>query len=108
MANAFKNSVVNNVGTAQSKIIEVPDNARATVIGLSLANLTTSNLLVSVSIESNSVTGHYVKDVLLPANSTLKVLNGGEKLILASEDSLYVNSTEEDSIDVIASYVEIT
>lgn len=108
MANAFKNSIVKNIGTELTEVIEVPDNARTTVIGLSLANLTPSNLLVSVSVESNNIIGHYIKDVLLPANTTLKVLNGGEKLILAPGDFLYVISSETDSVDVIASFVEIT
>lgn len=107
MATFFRNKIINEVGTTPEEILTTSENARVTVIGMSLANLTTSAIFVNVEVEDATARGYYIKDVLVPANSTLKALNGGEKLILAPENSLYVSSTQQDSVDVILSYVEI-
>ena len=82
---------------------------RATIVGLSLTNLTDSFVYVSVLVDDDtSVQGHYMKDVLLPANTSLRAVNGGEKLILAPTNKLSVKASITDSVDVLLSYVEIT
>lgn len=108
MANFFRNKVIKEVGTTPVEMLRLPDNARATVIGLSIANLTEGNVLASVQIEDdNETVGFYIKDVIVPSHTTLKALNGGEKLILAPENAVFVSANQEDSIDVVLSYVEI-
>jgi len=108
MATFFKNKVVKEIGTVQVPIYEAPPSARATVIGMSLANLTASVVSASVLIsDDTSVTGYYLKDVLIPPNSTMKVLNGGEKIILASTNVLSVVSDIDASLDCVLSFVEI-
>ena len=108
MANFFRNKVIREVGTAPVEMLRLPDNARATVIGLSIANLTEGNVLASVQVEDDNATvGFYIKDVIVPSHTTLKALNGGEKLILAPENAVFVSANQEDSIDVVLSYVEI-
>jgi len=109
MATFFRNKVINLVGKVPIEVVETTPTQRATVIGLSMANLTGSNVLASVTIrDDTSITGYYIKDIIIPPNSTLKALNGGEKLILAPSNALSVVSSQDDSLDVILSYVEIT
>jgi hypothetical protein len=43
----------------------------------------------------------------VPANQSLRVINGGEKLVLAGDMKVYVLSSVAASLDFIASYVEI-
>ncbi len=108
MANFFKNKVVTEVGTTPIQILETTASTRATVIGLSLANLTASNILASVTITDDASTvGYFIKDVIIAPNSSLRVVNGGEKLILAPENSLHVFCSQDDSLDLVLSYVEI-
>jgi len=109
MATIFKNKVIKNVGKVPVEITEIGSNSRATVIGLSLTNLTQSFLYVNVFVQDDtSVSGFYLKETLLPANTSLRVVNQGEKLILAANNKLLVSSNLDDSVDVIMSYVEIT
>jgi hypothetical protein len=109
MATTFKNKVLSRVGSEKQVLLETIGNSRITVIGFSLANLTEGVVLVSVEIQDESSTiGYYAKDLILPSNTSLRVLNGGEKLILAPSNILYVSSNVEDSIDVVISTVEIT
>lgn len=108
MATFFKNKVEKSIGTTRIPVYTCPPSARATVIGMSLANLTSSVVSASVLIaDDTSVVGYYLKDVLIPPNSSLKVLNGGEKIIIAGDNVLYVESDINDSLDCVLSFVEI-
>jgi hypothetical protein len=109
MATIFRNKVIKNVGTVPVEIAAIDPTSRATVIGLSLTNLTQSFLYVNVFVQDDtSVSGYYLKETLLPANTSLRAVNQGEKLILAANNKLLVSSNLDDSVDVIMSYVEIT
>ena len=108
MATLFKNKVVNNIGTVPVDIYETDASTRATIIGLSLTNLTESFVYVDVLIQDDtSITGHYLKQTLLPANTSLRVVATGEKLIIAPSNKLQVRSSIDDSVDCVVSFVEI-
>ena len=113
MATAFKNVLQSEIGVTEVEIINVATAARATVIGLSLTNLTGGIILASIRLEntvasSPNDSAYYIKEVVLPPNQSLRVINGGEKLVLAGDMKVYVSSNAAASIDLIASYVEIT
>ena len=116
MASFFKNKLESNIGTSEVEVLNVSTNTRSTVIGLSLTNLTSGIVLASIRLElydsepPNSVlsTAYYVRDVIVPPNQSLRVINGGEKLILASNMTMYVQASQPNSLDMIASYVTIT
>lgn len=108
MATFFRNSVVKDIGMVPTLIVETASNSRATVIGLSLTNLTLGAVQVSVEVQNDqSIRGYYCKDVLIPSNTSLRLVNGGEKLILGNSNQLYVTCNTDNGIDVLASYVEI-
>lgn len=111
MATFFKNSVIKDIGTVPVRVLQTtpgPTGTRATVIGLSLANLTESVITASVMIKDDtSVTGYYIKNVMIAPQASLRVVNGGEKLILAPGNELLVSSNTSDAIDAVVSYVEI-
>jgi multisubunit Na+/H+ antiporter MnhE subunit len=108
MATLFKNKVVNTVGVLPVDVYETDASTRATVIGMSLTNLTQSFVYVDVLMQDDtSVTGYYLKQTLLPANTSLRVVATGEKLIIAPSNKLQVKSSIDDSVDVVLSFVEI-
>jgi hypothetical protein len=113
MATAFKNVLSTEIGTSEVEIIATATTARATVIGLSLTNLTGGIILASIRIvntvaSSPNNSAYFVKEVVLPPNQSLRIINGGEKLVLAGDMKVYVSSNVAASIDLVASYVEIT
>jgi hypothetical protein len=108
MATTFKNKVVTEIGTSTTEVLSTSDNNRITVVGFSLANLTDGVVLIDVTLrDSDSTTGYYAKELLLPPNTSLRVLNGGEKLILTPNNNLYVRSNVDNSVDCVLSTVEI-
>ena len=110
MATNFRNSVTKSIGTVTTAVYEAAPGSYTTIIGMVLANLTESVVEASVTLTAtpDSVTGFIVKDVLIAPNSSLRVLNSGEKLIVASQNSLNVQSNINDSLDCVLSYVEIS
>jgi hypothetical protein len=108
MATFFKNSIINNIGLEPVTIYETGPADRATVIGLSLTNLTQNFVYVDVMLkDDSSIVGFYSKQTLVGANTSLRLVNQGEKLILAPSNVLMVRSSANDSIDSILSYVEV-
>ena len=108
MATVFRNKVVKQVGVLPVDVYETEASTRATVIGLSLTNLTQSFVYVDVLMQDDtSITGYYLKQTLLPANTSLRVVATGEKLIVAPLNKIQVRSSIDDSVDVVLSYVEI-
>ena len=108
MASFFRNSIIKDIGTVPVEVLATAANTRATIIGLSLANLTEGIVLVNILIKDDtSVTGYYGKNLVLPPNSSLRVVNGGEKLILSTSNALYVSTNVTDSVDAVISYVEL-
>ena len=108
MATFFKNKVVKNVGTVPVEIFSVPAASKVTGIGLSIANLLDGNTRVSITVKDDtSVTGFYVKDVMIAPNASLRAINGGEKLIMPGDNVLYVYADQDDAVDVILSLIHI-
>ena len=108
MASFFRNAIIKNIGIVPVECMATAANSRMTVIGMSVANLTEGIVLVDIMLkDSTSVTGYYGKNLVLPPNSSLRVVNGGEKLILSTSNILYMSTNVPDSVDAIISYVEI-
>lgn len=109
MATYFKNVLRSELGTTETTVLTTPNNARVTVIGLSLTNLTSSIILASVRIldEDSLDTAYYIKEVVVPPDQSIRVVNGGEKLVLGPSTSVLITASQDFSLDLVLSYVEI-
>ena len=108
MATYFRTKVIKDVGTQKIEVFEVPAATNATVIGLNLANITDFAVQASVYIKDDtSVEGYFMKDVMVPPNSSLHALAAGEKLILAPTNELYLVADQNEALDAVISYVDI-
>ena len=110
MSTYFKNKLISEIGTTESEVISTASNATATVIGLSLTNLTGGIVLASIRLVDTVLTeqAYYAKDIVIPPNQSLRVINGGEKLVLAANMKLYVVANTPASLDLVASYALVT
>ncbi len=102
MANTFLNYTSASVGTSPVTTYTVGASTTAVVIGLTVSNVTASQIAVDVQ-----VAGVYlVKGVPIPANSAVSVLDG--KIILKTSDTVVITSDTATSADVILSVLEQT
>ena len=103
------NTVIKGLGKVEQTLITTSSTQKAACVGLSLANLTQSAVRASVFVtDDNSIKGHFIKDIAIPPNSSLRVINGGEKLLLAPTNSVSIVCDTNNGLDVIFSLVVIT
>jgi hypothetical protein len=108
MATQFKNKVVKDVGQVGIIALETDAATRSTIIGLTLTNLTEFMVKASILIaDDTSVQGFYIKDSIIPPDTTLHALSAGEKIILAPSNQLIVRADQNDCLDAVISYVDI-
>jgi hypothetical protein len=110
MANTFKNSITGSIGTTNTIVYTTPSQTSATVIGVSVANVVSNNISVSVRLTdtSTSKTVYLVKDALLVPGGSAVLVGGEQKLVMEATDNLSVVSSAASSVDVIVSVLEIT
>ena len=110
MANAFKNKTQRQIGTSLTAIesYTVGGSTETTVIGLTIANTTTSPIEVDATLNDGSNDFYIVKDAPVPAGGSLVAVGGDQKVVLMPGDSIKVKSDTATSADVIMSILEIT
>ena len=109
MANAFKLVTDTGVGTSAATIHTGVSSTETTIIGLTIANIVTSQIEVDVQIENNDGDNIYlIKSAPVPVGSSLVVVGGEQKVVLNASDVLKVTSNTSSSADVALSILEIT
>ena len=116
MANTFKLKTKSGVnGAALSDVYTVPSSTTAVIIGLTISNIKGSAISADAKIVTASSTGdngddvYIVKDIPLPAGSSLEVMSGN-KIILEAGDKVQAagSNGSGDDADVILSIMEIS
>ena len=104
MAQDFERNIARNVGTS-AVTLRTADSDDA-LIGINIANVTTSQILMDVFINDGSNDYYIIKDAPIPVGSTLQVLDGGAKVVMQASDVLKVQSDTALSADVWVSVVD--
>ena len=113
MANTFKlknNAVMPSSAGTPDTLYTVPSSTTTVVIGLTLANVHTSQVTASVTVidSSNSKeTSHVIKDAPIPVGSSLEIMSGN-KIILEASDIIKVDCSVADKVSATLSIMEIT
>lgn len=109
MATNLKNALYSELGTTPTTVATTINNGKTTVIGLSLTNLLEIPVLVSIQLDDQVVANpvYFIKNVVVPPNQSLRVINGGEKLVLGVSTDVIITASEDASLDLVMSYVEI-
>jgi hypothetical protein len=108
MANTFTRYLNKDVGTSAATVVTVGASTQTTIIGLSLANTTTSPITVSAYITASGTDYYLIKSATVPVGGTLVVVGGDQKTVLVTNDALKVISSAASSADVITSALLIT
>jgi hypothetical protein len=114
MANAFLSETDTGVGTSAATIFTCPSATESTIIGLSIANIVTSQITVDVQLDASGRTSgaedsvYLIKDAPIPVGGTLVVVGGDQKVVLEPGDAIKVTSDTASSADVVISHLDIT
>jgi len=110
MANNFKRKLQRNIGTALTSInaYTVAASTEVTVIGLVVANTTSSQVLVDATLNDGSNENYLVKEAPVPAGGSIVIVGGDQKVVLETGDSVKIKSDTASSVDAIMSILEVT
>ena len=114
MANSFLSETDTGVGTSAATIFTCPSATESTIIGLSIANIVTSQITVDVQLDASGRTSgaedsvYLIKDAPIPVGGTLVVVGGDQKVVLEPGDAIKVTSDTASSADVVISHLDIT
>ncbi len=111
MANTFKNAVFNAslaADTDSGALATVGSDTQTTLIGMTIANITSGVISVGVKLVSGGSDTWIVKDAPVPTGGSLVVLGGDQKVVLEETDAIKIRSNTADSIHAVLSYLEIT
>lgn len=104
MAQNFRRYTSKSVGTSATSVYTA--NSYDTIVGISVANISTSSVLADVIINDGSNDIYLVKQAPIPTGSSLQVLDGGAKFVVQSGDVVKVLSDTASSLDVWISAVD--
>ena len=110
MANTFKNKVFNGSNTTANSdmtVYTVPSSTTTVVIGLTLANTTSSQITVDAKMSAGSNTVFLINNLPIPTGSSFEFMSGN-KIILEAGDAIIVSSDTAQSLDTVMSIMEIT
>ena len=108
MANTFKLKTKANVGITTQNVYVVPSATTTVVIGITLANVSGSGVIVGVGItRPSSDDVKVLKNVPIPQGSSLEFMSGN-KVVLEASDTLTVDSDSNNSDDATLTIMEIT
>ena len=110
MANNFRNFTLKAVGTTAQNVYAAAAGVQATVIGMTIANITPSPIAANVFISGGAITSnvYLVQQATIAPGGALVPIGGDQKLVLEAGDYMQVNTSVASSADVIVSVLEIT
>ena len=110
MANTFKRKLSRGIGTSLTAIgsYAVPSSTATTVIGLAVANVTASQVIVDATVNDGANDTYLIKSAPIPSGGTLVIIGGDQKVVLETLDSIKIKSNTAASVDVVMSILEIT
>ena len=107
MAQDFRQDKLREIGAGTG---EVPNGTNFDsfdcIISIRMTNITANAITCSAYITNSSLNYYIIKDVTIPAHSSLELIDGGSKIVVVSGDRLKFDSDTTASLDVIVSRVD--
>jgi len=105
MAINYQNTLTANVTASTTVYSPTATGVQATLIGLLIANTTTSTITAIVTLNSGATTVNIVKNVVIPPGTSLDVVQAA-KIVIERNDVLAVSATG--AVDITVSSIEVT
>lgn len=105
MANTFKSYPTSGI-TTEATVYTGPVSTQTTIIGMTIANTTASNLTCSVKVSDGVSPVYLVKDATILPGGALIPVGGDQKVVIEASDTLLVSATG--AVDCLVSVLEIS
>ena len=105
MAQNFRNQITRATGTSPVVILAEADSYDA-VIGIRCTNIVGTPINVDVYLVRSATNYYLIKTAPIPTGSSLELIDGGSKVVLASGDKITAVSDTASSLDTAVSYID--
>ena len=106
MAQNFRNQLTHTaIGTSATDILAQADTFD-TIVGIRLVNVASSAINVTCQIVNSGNITELVKNVPIPAGSSLELIDGGAKVIVKSGDKIQAFSDTASSLKAVVSFID--
>ena len=105
MAINYKNYLVSSVTTSTTLYNPTTSGIQSTVIGLLIANTSTSTVTATVTLNSGATTSNIVYNITIPVGNSLDVVQGA-KIVVEQNDLIAISASG--TVDAILSAVEVS
>jgi hypothetical protein len=105
MAINYQNQLTANITANTTVYSPTTVGVQCTLIGLLIANTTTSSITATILLTSGATTVNIVKNVIIPSGTSLDVVQSA-KIIVERNDVLAVSATG--AVDVTVSAIEVS
>jgi len=105
MANTFKSYPSSGVIT-EATVYTGPSATQTTIIGMTVANTTASNITCSVKLDDGSTSVFLIKDATILPGGALVPIGGDQKVVIEAGDTLKVSASG--SVDTLVSVLEVS
>ena len=108
MANNFKNYFLKNANTTSQNVYVAGAGVQATIIGMTIGNITSSPITANVTVTSGGTTYFMLQSATISNGGALVPIGGDQKLVMEAGDYMQVQTSGANSADVIVSVLEIS
>ena len=105
MAINYKNYLVSSVTTSTTLYNPTTSGIQSTVIGLLIANTSTSTVTATVTLNDGVTTSNIVYNITIPVGNSLDVVQGA-KIVVEQNDLIAISASG--TVDAILSAVEVS
>jgi hypothetical protein len=100
---------MSTVAGTSDALYTVPSSTTTIILGLTLCNVHTAQVLATVEIVDTSagITSTVIKDAPIPVGGSLEIMSGN-KIVVETTDVVKVSSSIADKISATMSIMEIT
>lgn len=108
MANNFKNTLTQAIGTSEANVYVALAGSQTTVVGMTVSNIISHDVTANVFVHSAGSSAAIIKNATVEYGSALVPVGALQKVVLTNGDYITVQSSDASSLDVIVSVLEIS
>ena len=104
MAQDFTRYIARSTGTSGATIFTA--NSNDAVISIRLANILGTTITADVFLTVSAANYYLVKTITIPSGSSVELIDGASRFVVASGDVLKVDCSDDNALDVWVSVVD--
>jgi len=104
MAQDFTRYIARSTGTSGATLFTADSNDA--IISIRLANILATPITADVFVTVSAADYYLVKTIIIPAGSSIELIDSASRFVLASGDALKVACSDNNALDVWVSVVD--